>query len=125
MRVFVLITLLLLTSACSTTQSSESIISEADKMFSEPLPKVFQASVDAVRAQNWRVLSVDKQNGIIKAAVPASVWTMGDEIIVFVSQRQDKVSVDVDSTSGQAYDWGKGKDNIVKFYESLRNKLQL
>ena len=124
MRLIFVLIISLFTAACTTTQSSESIIPESNRTFSKPYADVFQASLDALRAQDWRILDVDKQNGIIKAAAPASIWTLGDEVIVFVSKRKDKVSVEVDSSSAQAYDWGKGEDNISNFYTSLKNRLQ-
>ena len=117
--------LTLFIAGCTTTQSSNQLIPIEQKTFSQSYDNVVQASVDALRQQNWRVIDIDKKNGAIKAITPANLLTMGDEVLVFVSKRGNSVQVDVDSSSRQAYDWGKGKDNLLKFYQSLKQYLSV
>ncbi len=117
--------LLIILCSCTTIKTSQEIIPKNNLIYSAPYDKVYNCSINALMALGWQITHSNKDEGLIQAKAPMSLWTWGDLITVhIIKEFPDKVRVDVTSGSPQQFDWGKNKKNIEAFYEELKKQLE-
>lgn len=120
--VALLLVLTLLVSGCATVQSSSSLTDPAARKYSGSVDVVYSEAMSTLMALGWQVVSANKEERLIQARTPPTIWTLGDLVTVFLIQESPStVRVDVTSASAQQFDWGKNTENIEKFYLHLSN----
>lgn len=95
------------------------------RIYQQPINTVYDASLEALHALEWTVVSEDRKNHRIEVKAPMSLWTWGDDLIVLNTELSSgDVRVDVESETGfQVYDWGKNKQNIIDLYQAIDTAL--
>lgn len=74
--------------------------------------------------KNFQILKRDQKNGIIECKTETSIWSWGESIIIRVIQiNTQKTQITIESSSTmQLFDWGKSKENIEFFFNTLESK---
>jgi len=83
-----------------------------------PIETVYNATLEAIRALDWTVVSESDVTHYVEAKTPISLSTWGDNLTVSITEQHNHVvRVDVYSETGyQITDWGKNKQNIIDLY---------
>ena len=116
---------LALLAGCATVQTAHDVIPEQKRVFQEPYAKVFSRAVSTLMELRWQITHSNKEEGLIQARTPMTLWTWGDLVTVYViDEGEGKTQIEVTSASPQQYDWGKNRTNIETFYSRLSEKLQ-
>ena len=110
-------------SGCATI-STTATTGEAGK----PSGRTYIANAKAVHAEalialsalNWEVITSDSDAGVIIAKTPVSLTTYGDKVTVrFTEAQAGQTRVTATSSTGQAFDWGKGGRNLKDLFGKL------
>lgn len=113
---------ILVLSGCATVTSSQKM--GGSHIYPLPKEAVYDASVRSIMANQWQLNGSDKAGGVITALTPMSMMTAGDLLTIYITATgENSTQVDVTSTAKQAYDWGKGEQNIKRFYSTLSAQL--
>lgn len=105
--------------SCATTTTIDST-KIRPHYYDTDVPTVFEKTIETLHALKWKIESTDPQRGVVVAKTPLTMRTRGDEVTVVVHQLGDgRVRVDITSKSYQWIDWGKTKDDVLKFYRHL------
>jgi hypothetical protein len=116
--------MLLVISACATTTSTMGSEDLKPRVFTANFDRVWGEALNAAASVSWEITNTEKASGIINAKTPMSLWTYGDNVTIRVIQMDEgRVRVELASTSAQAFDWGKNKRNIERFYTALSRGL--
>lgn len=119
------LSLILLMTACTTTQTSNNVVPENKKNYNASYTEVYSQAVSTLMELKWQVTESNKKEGLIKAKTPMNLLTWGDQVIVYVFEKtENNVLVEVTSSSPQQIDWGKNRSNIEKFYSLLDKKIK-
>jgi len=70
-------------------------------------------------ATAWRTRAVPSQ------ADRVALGDRGDSVTIILKDESGSIRVDLTSTTGQAYDWGKNQDNIRSLYDAIDKALGL
>jgi len=117
----------LLLAGCSTsTVTGSGSRAPQPREYAAPVDEVWSAAVQSMASLGWTIAHTDRDGGVITATTPPSVRTYGDQVSVLVaSAGATSTRVEVASVStGQVYDWGKGRKNIVSLYEAIAERLR-
>ena len=91
------------------------------KIIPKPKKAVFNAVKEALQSIGADIRTVNEKKGIIGAGVGVSVWSWGENIAIKVVAEGSRTKVLIRSESKFALiDWGKNKNNVVKFWRNLR-----
>ncbi len=91
-----------------------------------PLEDVFSACKRAVGHLHWDIESSSASEGFIQAKTPASLRSWGETIMISVWEREGSIAVKVESKpTAQIFDWGKGEENIERFFDELDDILSV
>src|SRR5260221_130250 len=101
---------------CSTIQSSSSIRDDEARTFTGSPEAVYSEAVATLMGLGWQVAAARKEERLIQARTPMTIWTWGDLVTVHVVElAPGRARVDVTSGSRQQFDWGKNRENIERF----------
>ena len=81
------------------------------------------ALVSAKECFNVQEKNINK--GYIKCTTKASLWSWGESVLITIkpiSSTQTKISIE-SSASAQLFDWGKSRNNIDNFFNTIEQKL--
>jgi hypothetical protein len=93
-------------------------------IYREPFGKVFEYAPLALNDVGFGVKSVDPNQGLIEASTGVSLRSWGEKIVIKISETQGGTSVEIVSKpKAQLVDWGKGSENINKFFAALTRRL--
>lgn len=110
---------------CTTVETAQNVVPAQNQSFEQPFSKVYSRSLSTLMELQWQLSHANKEEGLIQARTPMTLWTTGDLVTVHVfEESQNTTRVEVSSASAQQFDWGKNKENIVKFYSRLTEKLK-
>ncbi|MBK7129072.1 MAG: hypothetical protein IPM74_03720 [Crocinitomicaceae bacterium] len=98
------------------------------------MKKVFKNSYNIVYVNchktaiqlGFKINKEDIGTGIIKFKIGASLWSFGENFVVQISEMKNETVVEVSSEGKvglQIYDWGKNKENIEQFFETITEQL--
>jgi hypothetical protein len=77
----------------------------------------------AAKQLEFKIFKEDIATGIILFKIGWSLWSFGEEFRITIEsegKNTTKVTIGSESSIGaQVYDWGKNKDNIILFFETL------
>lgn len=122
---FIMLSIFALVAGCATVQTAHEVVPERVRVFEGGYAKVYGRAVSALMELKWQITHSDKEEGLIQARTPMSLWTWGDLVTVYViDEGEGKTKVEVTSASPQQYDWGKNRANIEMFYSRLSERLQ-
>ena len=111
-------------SSCTTFRSSSEIIPKSKRTFSGSYERIFDCAVSSVMDMNWQIIYSNKEEGIIQAKVPMTIWTWGDLVTIHVFRNgENECIIDVSSKSNQQYDWGKNEENIRGYFSYIENNI--
>jgi hypothetical protein len=111
--------------ACATVHTAHDVVPEYKRVFEDSYTRVYSRAVSTLMELKWQISHSDKEEGLIQARTPMTLWTLGDLVTVYViEENTNRILVEVTSSSAQQYDWGKNKDNIERFYLRLSKKLE-
>lgn len=76
-------------------------------------------------ALGWTIEHTDRDGGVITAQAPVSLRTYGDRVSVVLAESGETTVVEASSVStGQLYDWGKGRHNIQQLFAEISARLE-
>lgn len=100
------------------------------QLYGFPYETVFQETQQALADAGFRINNVNPNHyvnphgGLIKASAGVSWRSSGENIIVSVLRTETGTQVEMESREkAQLYDWGKGNQNIDKFFSALDGRL--
>jgi hypothetical protein len=106
--------------ASATTQTQNTKNAVSAQVYQSDYDVIFSKAIDAAGGMGWQITFTDKETGVISAKTAANFLTWGDTISIRISHQEQGVKVDLASGStGQIVDWGRNKNNILKFYKKL------
>lgn len=94
--------------------------------FNYPYEKVFGEAENALKDAGFKVKNTDKGKGVIEASASMSWKSWGEKIIVTIRKSGGREGAEVEIESkekAQLIDYGKGSENIRKFFEALKKRL--
>lgn len=73
----------------------------------------FDACKIAITKCGYKIESENKQNGIVRASAPSTIFSWGEDITVKVEKiDENATNVAIESSpKAQLFDWGKGVEN--------------
>lgn len=95
------------------------------EQFNYPYEKVFGEAENALKDAGFKVKNADKGKGVIEAFAGMSWKSWGEKIIVTIRKSEGEgTEVEMESKEkAQLVDYGKGSENIRKFFEALKKRL--
>lgn len=98
---------------------------EENRVYQIDYNVAYQIALDSAN----KCFNIQEQNiskGYIKCTTRSSLWSWGESILIRVLKidlRQTKISIE-SSPTAQLLDWGKSKDNINIFFNTLEQNLR-
>jgi hypothetical protein len=89
---------------------------------------VRNAAIAAVESLGWarQGISGGPEDFRIRARTPENLLTYGDNVVIIIlAESANSTRVDMSSTSGQAYDWGRNRENIELFFAEISGQITL
>lgn len=96
------------------------------EQFNYPYEKVFGEAENALKDAGFKVKNTDKGKGVIEASAGMSWKSWGEKIKVTIRKSEGREGAEVEIESkekAQLIDYGKGSENIRKFFEALKKRL--
>jgi len=94
------------------------------EQFNYPYEKVFGEAEGALKDAGFKVKNADKGKGVIEASAGMSWKSWGEKIKVSIRKSGEGTEVEIESREkAQLVDYGKGSENIRKFFEALKKRL--
>lgn len=85
---------------------------------------VFNATILAISDCDFVKDSADISSGIIFASAKASIWSWGEIIDIYVSEKENRTEISISSTPKlQLIDWGKSSENVEFLFSAIKRRL--
>lgn len=92
---------------------------EAGEQFANNYDQIFPKCQEAVYRSGFNLIKSDISSGHIEAKVGMGLRSFGENISIQVDQKGTVVVRSECAISTTMVDWGKNKDNVTKFFDSL------
>jgi hypothetical protein len=95
--------------------------------FQKEHTSVYICALKSARSNGFRISKEDIDGGVIEFKVGASIWSFGETFKILITKIESQVTkVEVESNGSvglQIIDWGKNKENIEIFFQTLTELL--
>lgn len=118
---WVVMPFILVFAGCAATSTKMDDPELKPRVYKNEFSTVFENAVKALHCLEWEVKIRNPDKGEIVASTPVSWRSWGEDFTIQLSRTGDNwVKVDVLSKAKlQVVAWGKNKDNILGFYNTL------
>ena len=98
---------------------------ETRRIYGYSCQRVYSATLLAARQCGFRIATENAKEGIIEASTGTSLWSWGETVNIKVSSVSSGVEVTISSSAkAQLFDWGKSKENVNCFFQTLERYLE-